>query len=99
MAACAEDQTCAQKLKVLADETRLAVLHLLMDKPRHVGELVEQLNVEQSLMSHHLKVMREAGIVESRRDGKAVLYDVAPSLRPTQSLDVVDLGCCKLSFK
>lgn len=65
---------CVRKLKVLADTTRLGVLEILMEGPRHVGELNAVLGVEQSLLSHHLKVLRKEGFVEAMRDGKAVLY-------------------------
>lgn len=91
----ADEATCAQKLKVLSDDTRLAVMELLMKKASHVGPLVEALGVEQSLLSHHLKVLREAGLVVADRDGKAVLYSVAPAAR-TGSPETINLGCCQL---
>jgi len=89
---------CAGRLKVLADETRLAVVRQLMDGPKHVGEINEPLGLEQSRLSHHLKLLRESGIVTAERDGKAVLYRLSPevSVRPTGR--AIDLGCCLLSF-
>jgi DNA-binding transcriptional ArsR family regulator len=51
-------ETCVTQLKVLADPTRLSVIRLLLAGPAHVNSLAEQLNVEQSLLSHHLKVPR-----------------------------------------
>lgn len=93
----ADELTCADKLKVLADRTRLAVLECLMEQPSHVGTLVEALNVEQSLLSHHLKVLREAELVVADRDGKAVLYSVAPTAK-TDSGKAINLGCCQLVF-
>jgi ArsR family transcriptional regulator len=89
---------CVRKLKVLADTTRLAVLEILMEGPRHVGELNAVVGVEQSLLSHHLKVLREEGFVEARRDGKAVLYSLAPAVQPTNAGRAIDLGCCLLCF-
>lgn len=94
----ANQPTCARKLKVLSDSTRLAVMELLMKKPSHVGPLVEALGVEQSLLSHHLKVLRDAGLVIADRDGKSVLYSVAPEAR-TASGKAINLGCCQLLFK
>ena len=96
-----EDQeaACAQKLKVLSDPTRLAVLDVLLSGPKHVGEINEKLNVEQSLLSHHLKVLREAGLVRATRDGKAVLYELAPGVAAAGTTRSIDLGCCELSFK
>ncbi len=72
--------SCAALLKAIADDTRLAVVRQLLEGARHVGELNEELQVEQSLLSHHLKVLREMGIVEAQRDGKAVLYRLAPQM-------------------
>jgi len=88
---------CASRLKVLADTTRLAVLEMLLDGPRHVGELNTSLGMEQSLLSHHLKVLRKEGFVEATRDGKAVLYRLAPGVA-SSSGKALNLGCCLLSF-
>ena len=89
---------CAERLKVLADQTRLAVVAQLMQGAKHVAEINAQLNVEQSLLSHHLKVLRQAGLVRAQRDGKAVLYSLAPELTRAGSGRAIDLGCCQLSF-
>ncbi len=89
---------CADKLKLLADTTRLAVLESLMDKPKRVGELMARLGVEQSLMSHHLAVLREAGLVEAMRDGKSMLYKLSHDVGNTTAGKALDLGCCQLSF-
>lgn len=90
---------CAELLKVLADETRLTVVRQLMDGPKHVGQINEALGLESSLLSHHLKVLREAGIVVSRRDGKAVLYRLAPGVESRRTGQAVNLGCCLISFE
>jgi len=89
---------CVQQLKVLADTTRLSVLQILMDSPQYVWELNRVLNLEQSLLSHHLKILRNAGFVEATREGKAVLYHLAPNLQQTGTSKEIDLGCCSLSF-
>jgi ArsR family transcriptional regulator len=89
---------CASRLKLLSDPTRLEVIRRLLDSPRHVGELQEELEIEQSLLSHHLRVLREAGLVRSKRDGKAVLYSVADDTVVSTGGDAIHLGCCVLSF-
>ncbi len=89
---------CASLLKVLADETRLAVMQQLIGGPKHVGEINEHLQLEQSLLSHHLKVLRDAGLVESQRDGKAVLYRLAPQVEAESFGKAINLGCCLISF-
>lgn len=90
--------SCADKLKVLADTTRLAVIEALMEKPQYVNELMDRLRVEQSLLSHHLAQLREAGLVEGKRDGKAVRYQLATGVSRTTRGKAIELGCCQLSF-
>ncbi len=94
----AKNPTCADKLKILADPTRLAVIESLMDHPKHVSELVDTLDIEQSLLSHHLAQLREAGLVQATREGKAVLYELAPNVSKATKDKALDLGCCQLSF-
>lgn len=88
---------CARRLSVLADANRLAVLEKLMEGSKYVWQLNDDLELEQSLLSHHLKVLRQAGLVESSRDGKSVLYRLAPRVKPDASR-AIDLGCCILLF-
>lgn len=88
--------TCAAKLKALADPTRLSVLKVLMDGPKYVNELVELLQIEQSLMSHHLQVLRKVGLVETVRDGKAISYQLPSETKHHNNS--IQLGCCQLSF-
>jgi len=90
--------SCASLLKVLADETRLAVVERLLTGAMHVGEINATLGVEQSLLSHHLKVLREAGVVTAKRDGKQVLYSLAKHVQGSRRGRAIDLGCCRISF-
>ncbi|MBD1907095.1 metalloregulator ArsR/SmtB family transcription factor [Funiculus sociatus GB2-A5] len=90
---------CAQKLKTLADSTRLEVLELLMNGPKHVGQINAVLGLQQSLLSHHLRVLREEGFVTATRDGKAVLYQLDPTVQRANAGKAIDLGCCLLSFE
>ncbi len=94
----ADEVNCASLLKVLADDTRLNVVRQLMDGPRHVGELNATIPIDQSLLSHHLKILRDAGIVVAHRDGKAVLYSLAPSVESLRKGRSINLGCCNISF-
>lgn len=94
-----EASSCASRLKVLADGTRLQVMRLLLEGPQHAGDLQRQLDIDQSLLSHHLRVLREAGLVVAERDGKAVLYEVAPKVTLKKDGDAIHLGCCVLSFE
>ena len=91
--------SCAERLRVLADDTRIKVVQQLMDGPRRVHEINSALRLEQSLLSHHLKVLREARIVTAQRDGKAVLYWLTPEARSMLNEHAIELGCCQLVFK
>jgi len=94
-----DDVSCASLLKVLADETRLAVVRQLIEGPKRVSEINEGLNLEQSLLSHHLKVLREAGLVLSERDGKSVTYRLAPQMESARKGKAINLGCCLIAFE
>src|SRR5262249_42216945 len=90
---------CADILRALGDTTRLGVLQALLEGPLHVNDLMEKLKVEQSLLSHHLKVLREAGLVTATRDGKAVRYQVAPEIAGVRENQCIDLKCCQVVFR
>lgn len=84
-------------LKALADDIRLGVARQLLDGPRHVGELNASLGIEPSLLSHHLRVLRRAGIVDAKRDGKAVMYRLSTAMESRRRGRVINFGCCRLS--
>ncbi|MDH4360412.1 MAG: metalloregulator ArsR/SmtB family transcription factor, partial [Nitrospirota bacterium] len=73
-------------------------LETLMSGPKNVGELIEQLDVEQSLLSHHLAVLRDTGLVEASREGKAMVYQLSASVSNSTAGRAINLGCCKISF-
>jgi DNA-binding transcriptional ArsR family regulator len=62
--------------EVLAEENRRRILDLLVDDERHVGELVERLSLSQPAVSKHLRVLRDAGLVEARTDAQRRLYRI-----------------------
>lgn len=72
-------------LQVLAEPRRLQILDLLRDRERPVGELVDRLGVSQPAVSKHLRVLREAGLVEARADAQRRLYRIRPE--PLAELD------------
>lgn len=89
---------CVSKLKVLADETRLHVIRELMAGEHSVTQLNAALDIDQSLLSHHLSVLRTAGLVISRREGKAVHYRLAPDVGMDPDSKAINLGCCQINF-
>lgn len=64
----------------LADETRLQVIELLRSGERCVCELTESLETSQSRLSFHLKVLKEAGVIKDRPEGRWVYYALAPDV-------------------
>jgi DNA-binding transcriptional ArsR family regulator len=72
-------------LQVLAEPRRLQILDLLRDRERPVGELVARLGVSQPAVSKHLRVLRDAGLVEARADAQRRLYRIRPE--PLAELD------------
>ncbi|MDQ2671038.1 MAG: metalloregulator ArsR/SmtB family transcription factor, partial [Gemmatimonadota bacterium] len=68
----------ARLFHALSDETRLAIVQRLRSGERCVCELTNLLDAAQSRLSFHLKVLREAGLVHDRRDGRWVHYSLCP---------------------
>lgn len=71
--------------EVLAEESRRRILDALVEEERPVGDLVELLSLSQPSVSKHLKVLREAGLVESRTDAQRRIYRVRPE--PLREVD------------
>ncbi len=67
-----EDQ--ARFLRCIGEPTRLQILKLLAESERCVGVLTRLLNKEQSLISHHLRALKECNIVTERQEGQKVYY-------------------------
>jgi DNA-binding transcriptional ArsR family regulator len=72
-------------LQVLAEPNRQAILELLREGERPVGELVGELGLSQPAVSKHLRVLKEAGLLEVRADAQRRLYRVRPE--PLAELD------------
>ena len=89
---------CADMLKVLANDTRLSVVQQLLEGPRQVHELNDHLQIDKTLLSHHLKILREGGVIETERDGKTVICRLAPKIEAAKRGRGIDLGCCQLLF-
>ena len=62
----------------LADPTRRRILRLVGDRPRQAGEIAEGFPVSRPAVSKHLRVLREAGLVAARKEGRARVYHLSP---------------------
>lgn len=97
-----QSDKCARFLKALADPDRLKIVQCLQTGPKNVTDLSQALGKELANVSHHLGVLRHAGLVQDEKDGKFVVYSLHPDVfRPKDSgdsTDVFDLGCCRLEL-
>jgi ArsR family transcriptional regulator len=105
MAVASHHQTerAVELFHALSDETRLQIIELLRKGERCVCELTDSLDAAQSRLSFHLRVLRDAGIVRDRKDGRWVYYELdsgafeeaetlVASLKPRAL--AVRQGCC-----
>lgn len=70
------NQLITNIFKALSHPTRLQIIRILKDKPLCVCDILPQLDSEQSNTSQHLSVLRNQGIVESKKDGLMVIYKI-----------------------
>ena len=91
---------CIAALKALGEETRLRILRLLFKEQLSVNEISERLKASQYNISKHLRIMREAGLLETEKRGKQRLYAIADKLKSQVAANnnVLDLGCCTFRF-
>ena len=101
-----EPARAVELFHALSDETRLGILEMLRDGERCVCDLQEELDAAQSRLSFHLRVLKEAGLVADRREGRwsyyritpgalAEVHDLAIALQPKRgALPVLAKGSC-----
>ncbi|KUO40534.1 MAG: hypothetical protein APZ16_04940 [Candidatus Hadarchaeum yellowstonense] len=91
----AEDQL--RVLKCVSDKTRLEILQLLREGEKCVRDMLERINQEQSLVSHHLQEMRKCGLVKTRREGKKVIYSLADDsiVKLLDDVELISKKFCK----
>lgn len=69
-------QSIAQLFKVISDPTRLSILLLLQSQSLSVHKITEALNMEQSAVSHQLRILRDNRLVKAKRDKKEMIYSL-----------------------
>ena len=85
--------------KALADPTRRQVLQLLRTGPRSAGELAEHFPVSKPTMSAHFAVLREAGLVDSDKHGKTIMYRLKMSVLEEALMEFSELLGLNLSHR
>ncbi len=92
---------CPEVLKALSDETRWRIVHILLEEETaNVTDLAVRLKVLQPTMSKHLRILRDAGVVVSEKEGTTVWCRVTPEFRQKlrNGKQILDLGCCTFRF-
>src|SRR5262245_51767255 len=92
-----QPKLCAEKLSALAAPERLRIVRFLRDGPRNVTEIAEMLHAPAVNVTHHLNVLRYAGLIQNEKQGRFVLYSLCPGVLQAQR-DQLDLGCCQLTL-
>ena len=98
------DRQMAYVFKALGDENRIQILKLLHNGEKCACKLLDALNISQPTLSHHMKILCDAGIVNGRKDGKWMHYSICSESSAELSAmlrqlltaaNVPDNCCCK----
>jgi DNA-binding transcriptional ArsR family regulator len=94
----------ARCLKAVCDPNRIQILSILVEGEFCVSDLVNRLGIDQPKVSHHLAILRDAGIIRSRRDGRHINYSIWPNVHRRQASadgpqDVFELGDLSVTFR
>ncbi|MGQ0634850.1 MAG: ArsR/SmtB family transcription factor [Planctomycetaceae bacterium] len=91
---------CAKLLRALSDPVRLRIVDALRDGPKNVSTLTKLLQADIAIVSHHLGILKNAGLVESDKDGRFVVYRLTREVFEPSNTDHnrehLNLGCCRI---
>ena len=96
----------ARVFKAFCDENRLMILQMLQSGEKCACVLLEKLNIVQSTLSHHMKILVESGIVSARNEGKWTYYSISSDgvtiakdllIQLTEIIEICD--CCNKNSK
>lgn len=97
------EQKAANVFKAFCDENRIKILEMLKTGEKCACKLLEELNVTQPTLSHHMKILCDSGIVVGRKDGKWTHYSISPEgvdnakdyLNTLSASNLNEKLCCK----
>ena len=98
-----QPQRCALLLSALAAPERLKIVRFLADGPRCVSDIADMLKVPAVNVSHHLTVLKHAGLIRGKKSGRFVHYGLTPgvledAVQAGVPTDALNLGCCRLEL-
>src|SRR3954452_3498792 len=85
-------------LKVLGDPERLKIVEHLRAGPKSVGQLSRELDNRIANVSHHLGLLKDAGVVVATKRGRFVIYELSAALRNDHDASSLDFGCCRVDL-
>ena len=71
------DRQMAYVFKALGDENRIQILKLLHNGEKCACKLLDALNISQPTLSHHMRILLDAGLIHARKDGKWIYYSLS----------------------
>jgi DNA-binding transcriptional ArsR family regulator len=91
---------CMAVMKALGELNRLRIMRLLLREQVGVNAIADRLKLSQYNVSKHLRILKEAGLVDMEKSGKQRLYGMAPSLKHelAKNQNVLELDCCTFRF-
>ena len=91
---------CIAALKALGELSRLRIMRLLLVEQLGVNDISQRLGLSQYNTSKHLRILREAGLLQVQKRGKQRLYTTVPGLKAEvkANRNVLELGCCTFRF-
>jgi DNA-binding transcriptional ArsR family regulator len=93
-------KNCADLLQAIAEPNRIRIIDCLRTGSKNVTQLADLLKVEIVNVSHHLGVLRTARLVQAEKNGRFVIYSLAPAYFSSDDANatLVDLGWCKIEI-
>lgn len=87
-------------LKALGELNRMRITRLLLKQQLGVNAIAERLDISQYNVSKHLRILKQAGLLEMEKSGKERLYNVSASLKKNLAANrnVLELDCCTFRF-
>jgi len=91
---------CLAVLKALGEMNRLRIVRLLLKERLGVNAIASQLRISEYNASKHLRILKEAGLLEMQKQGRQRLYQVAPRLKGelAANKNVLKMDCCTFRF-
>jgi DNA-binding transcriptional ArsR family regulator len=96
-----QPERCAEVLAALAAPERLRIIRLLAEGERNVSQIIKEAEIPALNVAHHLSVLKHARLVQSRKQGRYVIYSITPEILDEVvnagiSRQALNLGCCQL---